>query len=181
MRGGLIDRSSLSPAATRALLVRHTVYSCLVITCVTMGARVVSGWHQPHQAGGSVGIQAIAKTLVVCRGELQRFEGLRDWLTQATVTRGRPRQILMSLVSALPDDVWITMVTVEGNDVRVVGSSSTEASLSAFLDKLVSQGVIDQVRLDASREPGGKKQETREFSVSGSIAAPAHVEEVPGE
>lgn len=178
MRGSLIDRSSLPLAAARALLVRHMVYSFLVITCVSMGARVVRAWYQPRQADSSAHGQAIAKTLAVCRGELERFEGLRDWLRQAAVSRARPRQTLMSLGSALPEDAWITMVTVEGNDVRFVGSSTKEASLSTFLEMLASQGLIERVRLDASREIAGGKQGTREFSISGSIAAPAREEEV---
>ncbi len=178
MRGSLIDRSSLSPAEARALLVRHMVYSCLLIACVTIGVRVVHRWYQPLRADGTAHAQEVAKTLALCRSELERSERLRDWLTQAKVSRGRPLRMLTSLGSSLPGDVWITMVTVEGDHVSVVGSSATEASLSRFLDMLVSQGVIERVRLDASREIVGKKQGAREFSISGSIAVPLHDEEV---
>lgn len=178
MRGSLIDRSSLSPAEARALLVRHMVYSCILVLCVTMGARVVSRWYQPRRSDGAAHPQGVAKTLALCRSELERFERLRDWVTQAKVSRGRPLLMLMSLGSIVPDDAWISMVTVEGNDVMVVGSSTTEESLSAFLEMLVSQGPIEQVRLDAARESSGNQHGAREFSISGSIAASAGDEEV---
>jgi len=178
MRGSLIDRPSLSLGQARALLVRHMVYSCILIACVAMGTRVMSRWYQPRRADGAAHLQGVTKNLALCRSELERFERLRDWLTQAKVSRGRPLRMLTSLGSTLPDDVWITMVTVEGDHVSVVGSSATEASLSRFLDMLVSQGVIERVRLDASREIVGKKQGAREFSISGSIAVPLHDEEV---
>lgn len=173
MRGSLIDRSSLSLAETRALLVRHMVSSCILVVCVTMAASVVSRWYQPHRSDGAARVQGIAKTLALCRSELERLERLRDWLTHAKVSRGRPLLMLMSLGSIVPDNAWISMVAVEGNDVTVVGSSTTEESLSAFLEMLVSQGPIERVRLDAARESISTQQGAREFTISGSIAAPA--------
>jgi hypothetical protein len=173
MRGSLIDRSSLSLAETRALIVRHMVYSCMLVVCVAIGASVVNRWYEPPRSDGAARVQGVAKTLALCRSELERLERLRDWLTHAKVSRGRPLQMLMSLGSIVPDNAWISMVTVEGNDVTVVGSATTEDSLSAFVEMLVSQGPIERVRLDAARESTGKQQGAREFTISGSIAAPA--------
>jgi Tfp pilus assembly protein PilN len=178
MRGSLIDRPSLSLGQARALLVRHMVYSCILIACVAMGARIMSRWYHPRRADSAAHLQGVTKTLALCRSELERFERLRDWLTQAKESRGRPRRILMSLGGTLPEDVWINVVTAEGNDVTVVGSSTTEAALSTFLERLVSQGLLERVRLDASRETVAEKQGTREFSISGGIAAPRREEEV---
>lgn len=172
MRGGLIDRPFLSPAETRAFLVRHLVYSCILVVCVTIGASVVSRRYEPRRSDGAARVQGVAKTLALCRPELERLERLRDWQTHAKVSRGRPLQMVMSLGSIVPDNAWISMVAVEGNDVTVVGSSTTEDSLSRFLEMLVSQGPIDRVRLDAARESTGKQQGAREFTISGSIAAP---------
>lgn len=180
MRGSLIDRSSLSPAETLAVFVRHLVYSCILVVCVTMGASVVGGWYQPR-SDGVARVQGVAETLALCRSELERFERLRDWVTEAKVSRGRPLLMLMILGSIVPDNAWISMVAVEGNDVKVVGAATTEESLSAFLEMLASQGPIERVRLDAARESSGRQQGAREFSISGSIAAPAHIEEVSGE
>jgi hypothetical protein len=172
MRGSLIDRSSLSPAQTRAFLVRHLVYSCMLVVCVTIGASVVDRWYEPPRSDGAARVQGVAKTLALCRPELERLERLRDWLTHAKVSRGRPLLMLMSLGSIVPDNAWISMVAVEGNDVTVVGSSTAEDSLSAFLEMLVSQGPLERVRLDAARDSTGKQRGAREFTISGSIAAP---------
>ncbi len=173
MRGSLIDRSSLSAAEARSLLVRHMVYSCILVLCVTTGARLVSRWYQPRRPDGATHAQGVANTLTFCRSELERLERLRDWFTQAKVSRGRPQRMLMSLGSIVPDDTWISLVTVDGNDVTVVGSSLTEEGLSTFLEMLVAQGAIERVRLDTAKEITGKQRGAREFSISGSIEAPA--------
>ena len=181
MRGNLIERPSLSLGQARALLVRHMVYSCILIACVALGAGVMSGWYQPRRADGAAHLQGVTKTLALCRSELERFERHLDWLTQAKESRRRPRQILMSLGGALPEDVWINVVTVEDNNLTVVGSSTTEIALSTFLEGLVSKGLLERVRLDASREIAGNNQGAREFSISGSIAVPGRDEEVLSE
>lgn len=181
MRETLIDRSSLSPTETRALLVRHLVYSCLVIACVTMGAGAVSRWYQPGRPGSAAHVPGMAKTLADCRSELEWFERLREWFAHAEESRHRPLLMFRSLGSALPGDMWITLVTVNGSEVIVEGASPTERTLATFLEGLVSQGVIERVRLDASREIVGSKQGAREFSISGRIAVPQRVDEVSGE
>jgi Tfp pilus assembly protein PilN len=149
--------------AVSVVLVGLAVWSFLLITHVNQLRRDVATTTEEVAR-----LRPISRHVQELSQDAERMRLRRTLLQQVLIPQMQASQILETIRSLIPHDVWLTSVTV-GSDVTLEGYTFSYPSVARFMVELGDSGSVRHVDLAMSQRDTVAEREVVKFRITGDL------------